>query len=77
MAEGDKVTQADMELDTDTADALPLNLKLVRDTAERETIDRALAHAENNLAQAARLLGISRPTLYGLLEKHQVRVPER
>jgi two-component system NtrC family response regulator len=45
---------------------------------EREMIDRALSHSNGSLAGAARLLGVSRPTLYGLLDSHglgQARTP--
>ncbi len=51
---------------------LPLNLKEVREVAERDAVVRALAHSSSNLAQASRLLGISRPTLYNLLKKFQL-----
>ncbi|MCG7364401.1 helix-turn-helix domain-containing protein, partial [Roseomonas sp. ACRSG] len=36
------------------------------------TIERALARSNGSLAAAARLLGISRPTIYGLLETHRL-----
>ena len=72
MANGSQVTASDLQLDSaaETGAATPLNLRVVRDAAERGAIVRALAQAEQNLAQAARLLGISRPTLYGLIDKH-------
>jgi two-component system NtrC family response regulator len=35
-------------------------------------LQRALAHSNNRLSQAAKLMGISRPTLYGLLEAHDL-----
>jgi two-component system NtrC family response regulator len=52
--------------------AAPLNLKEAREAAERDTVTRALAHCQSNLAKASRLLGISRPTLYNLLKKFQL-----
>ena len=74
MADGQQITAGDLELpvDEDRVDAMPINLKQVRDDAERNAIVRALASSNNNLAQAARLLGISRPTLYNLLEKLEI-----
>jgi two-component system NtrC family response regulator len=76
MADGPLVTAADLELAAPEAAARPVttpaefDLRAARLRAERETIERALAHAGGNVAAAAKLLGISRPTLYGLLETH-------
>jgi two-component system NtrC family response regulator len=74
MADGQQITAGDLELpaDEDQTEAMPINLKQVRDDAERGAIVRALANSDNNLAQAARLLGISRPTLYNLLAKLEI-----
>jgi two-component system, NtrC family, response regulator len=72
MADGQQINAADLELQA-VADALPepdLDLRAARLRAERETIERALAYTNGALAAAARLLGVSRPTLYGLLETH-------
>ncbi len=70
MAEGRLVDAADLEL-SGTAEALPdLDLRAARTRAEREVIVLALARAGGTLSAAARLLGVSRPTLYGLLEAH-------
>jgi len=54
-----------------------LNLRLARQRAEREAIRQALAVSGWNLSRAAELLGITRPTLYDLLEKNDIAVPER
>ena len=43
-------------------------LKQVRERAERELIERALATSDTNVTQAAKLLGVSRPTLYELMK---------
>ncbi len=75
MADGARITRHDLDIDIaiDLEDeTLPLSLKQARDQAEIKAITRALARAKNNLAQTSRLLGISRPTLYGLLEKYQL-----
>jgi two-component system NtrC family response regulator len=75
MADGTQITARDLALENvvvSDGPSLPLNLKQVRDEAERTAVLRALRSANNNLAQAARLLGISRPTLYNLLEKFQI-----
>lgn len=71
MAEGKSVTPADLDLapaEGDAGDAL--NLRSVRDAAEHRAIARALAHGDGNISAAARLLGISRPTLYDLMKHH-------
>jgi two-component system NtrC family response regulator len=47
-----------------------INLKAVRDAADSRAIRRALSLSEGNISNAARLLGISRPTLYDLLKAH-------
>ncbi|MET1077735.1 MAG: sigma 54-interacting transcriptional regulator [Pseudomonas sp.] len=41
--------------------------------AERQALDAALTRHADNLSQAARVLGVSRPTFYRLLHKHQLR----
>ena len=54
-----------------------LNLRVARQRAEREAIRQALALTGWNLTRTAELLGITRPTLYDLLEKNQIAVPEK
>ncbi|MEQ8783436.1 MAG: PEP-CTERM-box response regulator transcription factor [Roseibium album] len=71
MADGPYISARDLELVEEEDDA-PLNLKQVRAEAEREAIIRALQRSRNNVSQAARLLGISRPTLYNLFSKYGV-----
>ena len=72
MAEGKLVTAADLDLDG-VADGQPaLNLRRAREVADRAAIGRALAQAEGNISGAARLLGISRPTLYDLLKSYDL-----
>ncbi|MEQ9395904.1 PEP-CTERM-box response regulator transcription factor [Haliea sp.] len=74
MAEGSQVTAGDLELDAvASGDNMPLNLRQVREAAERDAIIRALGHAGDNVSEAANLLGITRPTLYSMLEKHGLK----
>ena len=66
LCEGGTISAADLELADQVDEALPLNLKAVRATAERQAIQQALSQANHNISQAARSLGVSRPTLYNL-----------
>jgi len=69
MAEGIVVTPGDLDLAAPTNER-SLNLREVRREAERETIEIALTQTGGNISKAAGLLGISRPTLYDLLDDH-------
>jgi hypothetical protein len=52
-----------------SADAI--NLRAAREVADRRAIHQALSRTDNNISGAAKLLGISRPTLYDLLKQYQ------
>jgi two-component system NtrC family response regulator len=69
MAEGQRLTAADLELAATTDDSA-LTLKAVREAADRGAIRRALARSDGNISLTARLLGISRPTLYDLMKQY-------
>ena len=70
MAEGKMITAEDLDLDSAREDSLPVNLKSARELADRRAIRQALARCENNISNTAKLLGISRPTLYDLLKQY-------
>ncbi len=70
MADGEFVTAEDLELDADNTEQMPFNLRQVRDEAERGCIVNAIAYTEGNISQAAELLGVTRPTLYTMLNKY-------
>jgi two-component system NtrC family response regulator len=69
MADGSYVTAQDLQLEESAKEDAPLNLKEVREDAERRAIVRAMSHCNENISDAANLLGITRPTLYNLLDK--------
>jgi two-component system NtrC family response regulator len=71
MADGKLVTAADLDLqEGGEDDPQVLNLKSARERADRKAIRHALARSEGNISNTARLLGISRPTLYDLLKQY-------
>ena len=71
MSEEAVIRAADLDL-VAPEDAVSYNLQEARKLAERGVIERALAHVNGNLSKAASLLGVSRPTLYNLIEDHGV-----
>ena len=73
MTEGRLIDAEDLELAPASA-TVPLDLRAARLRAEREVLQVALARANGTLSVAAKLLGISRPTLYGLMEAHGLEI---
>ena len=74
MAEGAFVKADDLDLGEGNADDLQLNLKAAREAADRKAITRAVARTEGNISSAAKLLGISRPTLYDLMKQYDLQL---
>ncbi|HEX8585305.1 MAG TPA: PEP-CTERM-box response regulator transcription factor [Allosphingosinicella sp.] len=70
MADGKMIAAEDLDLEAREEEPLPLNLKAAREAADRRSIRQALARCEGNISNTAKLLGISRPTLYDLLERY-------
>lgn len=73
MAEGRTIADEDLDLCSDPGRPRDLDLRSCREHAERTVLCRALARAQGNLSQVARLIGVSRPTLYDLLRQHGLR----
>jgi two-component system NtrC family response regulator len=73
MADGTKIGAEDVGLAVKDADAGALNLRQVRDEAERAAVVRVLARVNGNLSKAAEMLGVSRPTLYDLMDRFGLR----
>jgi two-component system NtrC family response regulator len=73
MAEGPLITPEDLGLKESTESGLLFNLKEVRTRAERQAIRQALSVTDGNVSRTAELLGVTRPTLYDLMEKYGIR----
>ncbi|MDR1228487.1 MAG: PEP-CTERM-box response regulator transcription factor [Azoarcus sp.] len=70
MADGSRITADDLGLGSAGDEALEhLNLRHVRELAERQAVVRVLARTNGNIARAAEILGISRPSLYDLMSR--------
>lgn len=74
MADNSYISVEDLELPVSSElEAAPFNLRQVREDAEKRAIQRALLNTDENLSEAAKLLGVTRPTLYNFLEKYKMR----
>ena len=71
----DRLVSSD-DLGLMTENELSLNLREVRYKAERAAILRALAVTDNNISSTAKLLGVTRPTLYDLMKKYNLILSE-
>ena len=78
MCEGELISAADLSLGAvDAGEAEILPLREVRQRAETAAVQRAMALAGGNIAKAAELLGVTRPTLYDLMERTATPSPKR
>ena len=74
MSDGKLIHAQDLDLAADEADdSQVLNLKSAREAADRRVIRHALARSEGNISSTAKMLGISRPTLYDLLKQYDLQ----
>jgi two-component system NtrC family response regulator len=70
MADSRLIEAADLELEEGEPEVVDLDLRAARLRAEHEVVQKAIARSNGRLAHAAKLLGVSRPTLYALMEAH-------
>ena len=75
MAEGERISAEDLGLKPpeEVAEGEELDLRVVRERAERRAVVAALARSDGNIARASELLGVSRPTLYDLMARLQIK----
>lgn len=73
MADNDRITAEDLGLQVEAGEAEELDLRTVREQAERRAVVAALSRVDGNIVRAAELLGVSRPTLYDLMAKLQIK----
>lgn len=70
MADGSRITREDIGLESEDSEEIEfIDLRKVRDEAERQAIVTALGRANGNLLRTSEILGISRPTLYDLMHR--------
>ncbi|PYL83175.1 MAG: PEP-CTERM-box response regulator transcription factor [Verrucomicrobia bacterium] len=69
MADSRRITEKDLELSTGIGFSSSTTLKEARENVEREMVQRALKRNLGRISSAAAELGISRPTLYELMER--------
>lgn len=73
MCDGDYISAQDLGLSPGEEEPM-LNLKQFREEADQKALRWALARADGNISQSAKLLGISRPTFYDLLKQYGIKV---
>jgi two-component system NtrC family response regulator len=72
MADGTEINGMDLELAEIQVQGQPFELREVREMAERTAIRRAMSYTDNNVSRTAEMLGVTRPTLYNLMKKHDL-----
>ena len=74
MAEGKTINAVDLDLPgKPDEEPVAINLRAAREVADRKAIRQAMSRTDNNISGAAKLLGISRPTLYDLLKQYRLQ----
>ncbi len=74
MSEGPRINAIDLDLADQLGEPEMLNLKSVREEADRRAINTSIARTDGNISNAAKLLGISRPTFYDLIKQYNIKL---
>jgi two-component system NtrC family response regulator len=75
MSDTARINATDLGINGKEQDAAPelLNLRQVREEAEKRVVLRVLGRVDNNMTKAAELLGVSRPTLYEIMHRYGMK----
>jgi two-component system NtrC family response regulator len=73
MADGVHISAEDLGLQIPATQIESINLRKVREDAERSALVKTMARVDGNVAKAAELLGVSRPTVYDLMNRHGIK----
>jgi two-component system NtrC family response regulator len=73
MADGVQISAEDLGLEIPKAQIEPISLRQVREDAERNALVKTMARVNGNIAKTAELLGVSRPTIYDLMNRHGIK----
>lgn len=73
MSESNQISADDLQINQEQLNEMPLNLRQVRELAESRAIQRAIVLSNTNISKASKLLGVTRPTLYSLMDKYGIK----
>ena len=74
MSDDKQISAKDLELgNAQQSNSQSFNLREIREQAERQAVVRAMGHVAGKISQAADLLGVSRPTMYDLIKKYNLK----
>ena len=69
-----KIKADNLEIELDDHTDQQLDLKVIREENDKKVIIKALSVSRGNIGETQRLLGISRPTLYGLAKQYKINI---
>tara|TARA_R110002096_G_scaffold367840_1_gene561119 strand:+ start:58913 stop:60247 length:1335 start_codon:yes stop_codon:yes gene_type:complete len=74
MSDNKRISLDDLEIDYNDDHMETLNLKEIREKNDKTAMLRAFSLSNGNISETARLLGISRPTFYGLVKQYNLSI---
>jgi len=72
VSKGNALTPDDLSLESPAGEPSPSGIKALREKIERENLLKALEKTGYNISRTAKLLGISRPTVYNLMRRYGI-----
>ena len=73
LADGNRISAEELGFDMSSLDSVSFDLRGIRDKAEQQAIQRVLSVVNGNVSKAADMLGVTRPTLYSLMSKYELK----